>query len=435
MDIFGEQIRDFLTRDHMVIPREVLELLLACVSDYDPKAMVMAERTSTIDLKIGLKRTNKVMRKNIVRFVSKCGNQSKSNMKKIDVFLAQLMSWKIDSLSTVHKYTKFAVEYLTRVAPALLIAPDSDNQLAKKYWNFAPEHVKKLESSMNYHRIALKQCERKEPIIQKILTEYRQQIDPLAWFMDCIPLLTPLQKGKDTYHAFLPKDAYLELFNHLILSAINQYIVISEGSQQHAAATPLINRPVVEERTSLLPPLQELAMDDIFNNDVENVEIILGQAEKGMNAIGSILVVMLAEIKDSKSTMNLPYADINIGMHMTKTAEKDKITTGFFEMSTDMRKTEDLMKNLRLGKWNEGQKKTLVQYDKKAYDAVASENEEYHRIIMFANQSGDARDVDAMMNDENRMADHDVANEMDIQGLSENYMDGEYYNDNADENE
>ena len=282
---------------------------------------------------------------------------------------------------------------------------------------------------MNYHRIAIKNCAVENSFVRRISQLYLNENVwwPMEW-IESIPLYEPIYKNGRTFTSFIPHKTYKSLFSYLILRSIHEYIAISYDNHFRAKVMPM---GMLQGETLILPPTPE--MNEIFGTEIEQIQ--LGEEEEGMNTVGSFLIVLMSELKDAKKVANISYGEIDHAMEKTKTSEKMKITETLRLMERDERKVEDLMKNLRLGKWNEGQKKTLVRYDKKAYEQVAKENAEWHNILMFdANQTGEnGRDVDAIAAEENEAANNNEADEVDISELAEDYMDGVYYNEDFDE--
>jgi len=83
-------------------------------------------------------------------------------------------------------------------------------------------------------------------------------------------------------------------------------------------------------------------------------------------------------------------------------------------MDKEERQIEDQFKRYKMGRWNVGLQKGLVEYDKKTYDRETTD------IV------GDM-DIEAIEEMENMEADEAEDNEaMDISNLDEDYRDGDY---------
>ena len=70
---------------------------------------------------------------------------------------------------------------------------------------------------------------------------------------------------------------------------------------------------------------------------------------------------------NNKKTIDLSYADIESKVMRSKLNEKKLITDYLKNMDDDERRVEDMKKMLKLGRWNVGLRKGLVNYDKDRY--------------------------------------------------------------------
>ena len=125
-------------------------------------------------------------------------------------------------------------------------------------------------------------------------------------------------------------------------------------------------------------------------------------------------------------------------VNMAKEREKKGFTDYLGKMSPEARKAEELLKKYRLGKWNVGQQRGLVYYDKETYTRERGE--------MLAQLTDDvAGNVHDVVN-EMRREIYDIEKEdeadannaedmeaMDIHGLGDDYMDGVYYEEDREE--
>ena len=69
----------------------------------------------------------------------------------------------------------------------------------------------------------------------------------------------------------------------------------------------------------------------------------------------------------NKKTIDLSYSNIETRVRRSKLNEKKLITDFLKNMDDDERRVEDTKKILKLGRWNVGLRKGLVNYDKERY--------------------------------------------------------------------
>ena len=111
------------------------------------------------------------------------------------------------------------------------------------------------------------------------------------------------------------------------------------------------------------------------------------------------------------------YHDISEKVAKQRYDEKQKIVKALGDITDKFElEIEDQFKKYKMGAWNFGLTKALVQYDKKLYDAER-EQLEINEVPL---------DLDAHV--------EETYNEgYDISHLGEDYQDGDYYGDYADE--
>jgi hypothetical protein len=122
----------------------------------------------------------------------------------------------------------------------------------------------------------------------------------------------------------------------------------------------------------------------------------------------------------------LSYEEIAKKIRKEKNIEKHKIIEYLGNMDKEERQIEDQFKRYKMGRWNVGLQKGLVQYDKKTYDREVNENKDTEGLV--------SADIDEMDAEDKADADAEEDDEaMDISGLGEDYRDGDYYGEDDDE--
>jgi hypothetical protein len=137
-----------------------------------------------------------------------------------------------------------------------------------------------------------------------------------------------------------------------------------------------------------------------------------------------------------------------------KAKEKHSMFEYLNKMSIEERKIENMWKNYKIGKWNVGMQKGLVQYDSLTNERETKDlighllqdmstgttdvvNEMMIDIYDLGNGINTAQtmmDVEDLDNYENQLNGEFYDNEANgIQDLGENYQDGEYYEEDRDE--
>ena len=236
------------------------------------------------------------------------------------------------------------------------------------------------------------------------LNEYLETVveknKSLHEFSKYIPVYSDIIGNQETKKSVFNNTITILLYKHLILKALNNYLNISNG--------------LVEE-----------------GEEDEDIDIEL------QTQVGEIVNIVLKTLIYQKSTINLSMEDIQNKVLNDKEQEKTRIVETFKNMSKEDRKSEDYMKNAKLGKWNLGQTKSLYIYNKKQYDreiedelaqAILQTEQQVNREQSETTQSQPVQDdEDAYEDEENRIADEEQMEDMMTMGEDDDFgdMDGD----------
>tara|TARA_B100000925_G_scaffold87523_1_gene63003 strand:+ start:10168 stop:15969 length:5802 start_codon:yes stop_codon:yes gene_type:complete len=217
-------------------------------------------------------------------------------------------------------------------------------------------------------------------------------------FSKYIPVYSDIIGYKETKKSVFNNTITILLYKNLILKALNNYLNISN----------------------------QLDEEDEEDEDIEL-----------QNQVGEIVNVILETLIYQKSTINLSMEDIQNKVLNVKEQEKTNIVEAFKNMSKEDRKSEDYMKNAKLGKWNLGQTKSLYIYNKKQYDleiedelakALEQSEQQVSREQSETTQTQAVQDDEAAYeNEENRIANEEQMEDMMMMGEDDDFgdMDGD----------
>jgi hypothetical protein len=135
--------------------------------------------------------------------------------------------------------------------------------------------------------------------------------------------------------------------------------------------------------------------------------------------------------------VNYNYEMIYKKLRKSREREKKMITDRFKTISVDERKVENMMKQYRLGKWNVGQQKGLVIYDKETSDRERHEMTMREQKEIEFDLITQEMEVEIGGNIEGEDIEPDIRFEedydkqTDILGMHIDYNDGVFYEDDA----
>ena len=202
------------------------------------------------------------------------------------------------------------------------------------------------------------------------------------------------------------------LYKHLLLQVLLSYVDVEVITK--------VNKPFVN------PDIEE----NVFEETNETL----------MDKMSDIMTLILDVFHYQKSAINFSMEEIQNNVLNIKEMEKTGVVERLKNMSKEDRKSEDYMKNLRLGDWNLGQTKSLYIYDPSQYDKEVH-TEEKEREIRSGIRNKETRNggtmdsfqediaVEEMMKDSetNRLVEQEMMQDMMGMGEDDDYgdMDGD----------
>jgi len=266
-----------------------------------------------------------------------------------------------------------------------------------KHWKLSDYHNKKLGEIIQKELGSFSRFG-DDSHLNEYLKTVVEKNNMLYEFSKYIPVYSDIIGYNETKKSVFNNTITILLYKNLILKALNNYLNIS-------------NR------------LDEEGEED------EDIEL--------QNQVGEIVNVILETLIYQKSTINLSMEDIQNKVLNVKEQEKTNIVETFKNMSKEDRKSEDYMKNAKLGKWNLGQTKSLYIYNKKQYDleiedelakALEQSEQQVSREQSETTQTQLAQDDEAAYeNEENRIANEEQMEDMMMMGEDDDFgdMDGD----------
>ena len=172
-------------------------------------------------------------------------------------------------------------------------------------------------------------------------------------------------------------------------------------------------------------------------NDLEETEIKADSTDELKSRVASLLQAFLEIEMDNKSTINLSYEEVMKKVNRSKQREKQSIIEYLGNMSKEERKVEELFKMYKLGRWNVGQQKGLVSYDKDTYERERDElliqlqnDESTKQYEAVSEMRREIFDLEKDEEDQQNEFYEQEAN--DIGHLDEDYADGHFYPDDVE---
>ena len=448
-----------------VIAEPLREHLRAILQTYNPAKMTDIPSKELVGLTNYLIFTNNELYKQIMSFFDKYGNLSNQEFKKLHEFLSKVQYWNLDSpmqdkatyyddgLYTVVQYIQNAIHNMTKLYPNILLNNADFFKTVAKHWGLSSAHYVDNTKFIEKYYSQIEKF-KGDAVLMRLLQEVSDRLIMLNTFTQNIPIHTEVvtevideetgETKKSTLYSIFDKSTLYMLLMHCFYSTIYEYINCSKDVDLVRADV----RAFKDERRARinssknqsnsvrgeLYTLDEGAEDQDL--DLQEVRVVTGNTEELKIRVCSLLLAFLDVEDENKSAVDFSYEQIMQRVNRSKEKEKRGIIEYLGNMSIQERKIEDELKTYRMGRWNVGQQSGLVKYDKATYDRERGE------LLQHLYQDGAVPDVvDEMRMDIYELEKLDKENEeaeiedemYNIDGLGENFMDGEYYEEDMDD--
>lgn len=425
--------------DSEVIPHPLRNLLGKVMDGYKPRDMKKDDHALT-NLRKYVGKVNVDMLKEIVDFIQGCRSIDLDKTNQIQSFLATITKWQSDDkegdgIYTVCQFIRNSVEAMAKVYPSTILHKTIKPTIHKQ-WGLSKFHQKDIKAIMGKHLASLKKY-KDDDSIRQVFIEIGEQCVDLHLFLQHIPIETPIRKNDATYFELFDKKTLYMLHSYCYLSVLYEYMKMAmDDDMMHydMVVSRKERRERINERGDASRTM-DIDLGDASSGTLEDVDVRGGDREEFRKRICSLIVDFIDIDFDNKAMLDKSYSDIARKIRKSKQEEKKTITDYLENLEKDERKTEDMLKQLKLGRWNVGIQKGVFTYDKQTYDR--ERNDILHRLE--ADLAQDVLDVDLVdMSVEDLYAEAEQAageyddDGLDIAAFGDDYLDGNYYGDEGD---
>ena len=467
VDVLKDIVEKLDSTNSTIIAEPLREHLRNVLDKYDPKKMVDVPSSELDGLTNYLLTANSAIYNRILPFFDKHGKLSDLEYTQIHKFLSNIHKWDLDrpmsetksyfdeGLYTVSQFIQNSIQNFSKIYPTILVNNADFFKNVPKHWGLSPKHQTNIANFIEKYYAKIEKF-KGDAVLLRLLNEVSDRLVLLNLFAQNIPIHTEVVKEiidtddglskTKTFHSIFDKLTTYQLLIHCFYSAIYEYIsCICDVSLLRADVHALkkCRRIIIGDnanesntmQTQLSVIDEELAEQD---NELQEIQIDMGNTEELADRVSSLLVTFLDVEEENKSAIDLSYKRIIQIVNRSKEKEKQRIVTRLDNMSKEELSVEDDLKKYRLGIWNVGQQKGLVEYDPKTYD---KEHEDLMQILANEETDGVSDIVTGMMLDvyDLERAEEDDQNEIDneesigIGKLGTNFMDGGYYEEDIEE--
>jgi hypothetical protein len=346
--------------------------------------------------------------------------KTKSKKNRLIDFIKSVSEFKErrggDYITNIDETNIFSIEFLKKCLfqvsvqfPQLILGKINFKALnvENPNWNLSEYHNLKLskQAEMEYGKFYQFS---EDKIIEPLLVNIIKKNKEIFRFSQLIPIYSDVVESKSVKKSVLNTNITKTLYTHLLLKMLTTYIDVEDN----------------------------IKLDKPFDNPNIEDNIFEESNETAIDKMNELLTVVLETLEHQKGNINLSMEEIQNNVLNVKEMEKTGIVERLKNMSKEDRKSEDYMKNLRLGDWNLGQTKSLYIYDPSQYDREVREQEvemEKRALIQKNNNNIDSFQEDVALEDmikdsnEQRLVDQEMMQDMMGMGEDDDFgeMDGD----------
>ena len=420
-----QRLTDTLERsiDEMIDP-ELVSKMKTSIDTFD-----IATETTTKevkDLNNYLIRNIELMKTEIVNHISKNkGSITEKEIKMMKNFIVEMTVWadnkptKIsnDSLYNSVDYYKTFIKNLAVVYPNILLNKvEYEEVKIPVYWKLSQNHTRDIKKIIKSHYEGFKQFYN-DKSLYNILVKINSSSAIFLKLVDETPSFTSI-KYKDTeWKPVFDERTSKFLFEYYLFRIMMYYIELSEEADM-----------VVKEKIDT--PFEDIGDTNVIRGDIK------GLKEK----VSKLLLCFIKMMSSYKNTVDFSYEKIQDTVFKLKEKEKNMLTDRLQMKSDEEREIDTLLKKNKLGDWSKGLQRGLVEYDKDYYDKEKEFREniqEFEEMTKKGNREYQLEDFEEMRDEifeEKKNAEEIDRDAFDMSFMTDDYTDGNYYQDPEEEN-
>ena len=374
---------------------------------------------------------------------------------KMAAFLLQINTWNMEDdlkIQNVSHYFKNTISNICKIYPTLLSNNADFYKYICKHWNFSQNHNNDILNFVNKYGKNIEKF-KNDAVLLKLLQDIDRKMVDMIMFVKHIPKHTEITKtiinedGKKeaiVFHNLFDNLTYFELLKHCFYKTIYEFIISCDDVDLLRTEMKVVKDDKIKRNENIGKAGEDIESvrisvnedyEDVLNELEEN-DIVMDSPEELKSRISYLLFAICEVEMENKACINYSYKDIMKKVNRSKEREKKGIIEYLGAMSKEERKVEELFKMYKLGRWNVGQQRGLISYDKGTYER---ERQELIQQLFDDENEGRYEIVSEMRRelfDDNENETEEVPEDNegnDITMFGEDYMDGVYYPEDNEE--
>ncbi len=458
LDTLKDLIDTFELNDSQLFEDNLRSKLRDLLNVYDQKIMQDTASPELENLTNYLITVNNNLYKQIMRFFDKNGDTiSVKEYNNIGNYLLFINKWNLEKdveLHTIGNYMQTVILNICKLYPTLLLNEADFYKNVCKHWGFSDNHENDISRFINKYGKVIEKFKGDKVIVNLLKTMSIKLID-MNLFIQNIPKQSEIIKtvkdenDKDIdihFHSLFDKLTFFELLKYCLYKTLYEFMYSSEDEELLRTEVKSIRDNAIEQNLELNSLSNNIGTSRISvteeyedaMEELEETDIVMDTQQELKSRVSNLLYSFLEIEMENKEVVNYSYQDIMKKVNRSKEREKKAIFDYLGNMSKEERKVEELFKTFKLGRWNVGQQKGLVSYDKNTYErernellAQLGDDELANKYDAVSEMRREIFDLDKEQDDDAEEFYDNEAN--DISQLDEDYQDGVYYEEDREE--
>ena len=448
-----------------VVPIELRKHIDSLLDTFD--IAVTEDTLEMKNLKDYLGDENDKLRDKIVKFIGVSLKSSKKHPKSIassiKSVLENIMVWDESEMTSkdvselnisddiAYNSINFMKEYMQNILKTfpeiILNKVDYKSVPIPKYWDFSKTHENDIRNKISEYYVTLRAFY-DDKAIQKVITSIPNICNNLLYLTNRTPSFTDIHyKGSKTSSIFDKRTSML-LFENYFLQALDEYIKLASNASMIVRE---IEASASSSSSSSSSASSEFTEDNTFTTEhveergqrlTPNIpsELLKGETKELNLKIADLLVTFLNIMTHHKSLVNISYSKIMDVVFKSKEREKDTFTDRLQALTDEERNIDTMLKINKLGVWGKGLKKGMTTYVKETYDEEREAMEKLAEIEKTLRKFQNVNDNNIEQFADDYIEEQNVANdierdEYDMGQMTEDFMDGNPYGDEEENDE
>ena len=379
-------------------------LLGNVLSKYNPRTMVTEDNDETYKLNNWLTYANSNLLDRIVNFIGENTKMSPEKKSLLEEKLASIHIWNMDNTyvnglskkdeSAMYSITQFmreSVFSMSRVYPEMILNNHEPSNESKTHWKFAEAHHVDIEKFIKDYYNPLSQF-KNDKSLSRLLETVQIRLNDLSRFLVLLPAFTPIHRDAEgdipsrSYYSLFTKRTLYMIYSYVWYSVVYEYVKASDNPD--LIQLDIINskerrRDVIREQSesSTITSTSDTNANEETSelaDSLSEIRIVSGDKKQLKTRVADLLLAFIEIDQNNKKTFDVGYQEIEKRVTRSRMKEKKIITDFLRDMDFDARQVEDTKKILKLGRWNIGLRKGLVDYDPSRY--VEERNELFNQL-------------------------------------------------------